>query len=173
MKIRIYHANQDDPKKCTARKLARFELAELVDSPRRLPKGAILLDPYATKSVSREDADAIALSGLAAVDCSWEEAERTFPVARQGLEGRALPYLVAANPVHWGQPVNLSTVEALAATAYICGYPETAEELLSLWKWGPQFLKLNQEPLDAYAACQRSGEVVEVMQEFVPPEREA
>jgi len=29
MKLVIYHANEDDPKKCTARKLARFGFVKL------------------------------------------------------------------------------------------------------------------------------------------------
>jgi pre-rRNA-processing protein TSR3 len=168
VKVTIFHANQDDPRKCTARKMARFGLAELVDSPRRLPRDAVLLDPFADKAVSPEDADTFVLNGVTAVDCSWEQAETVFPMVEKHAEPRALPYLVAANPVHWGQPVNLSTAEAVAATAFICGYPEDAARLMDLWKWGPQFLRLNREPLEAYAACSTSSQVVAVQQEFVP-----
>jgi pre-rRNA-processing protein TSR3 len=168
LKVTIFHANQDDPKKCTARKMARFGLADLVDSPRRVPRGSILLDPFAEKAVSAEDTDAMVLYGLSALDCSWEQAEATFQQARFNTEPRSLPYLVAANPVHYGQPVNLSTAEALAAAAYIVGYKEDAEAIMRLWTWGEQFFALNREPLEAYAACSTSREVVEVMKEFLP-----
>jgi ribosome biogenesis protein Tsr3 len=36
------------------------------------------------------------------------------------------------------------------------GYQEKASELLSIFKWGPSFLSLNREPLEAYALA--SGE---------------
>jgi pre-rRNA-processing protein TSR3 len=167
--ITILHANQDDPKKCTARKMARFDLAELVQSPRQLPHEGVLLDPYADKAFSAEDADAVAVNGIVALDCSWEQAPSTFSLARRHLAPRALPYLVAANPLHFGQPVNLSTAEALAAAAYICGFREDAERIMDLWNWGRRFLELNREPLEAYAECETSAQIVAVMKEFLPP----
>ena len=51
----VYHMDEDDPKKCSAKKLHRLGFVKLEKNIRRLPKHAILLDPFAEKSLSRED----------------------------------------------------------------------------------------------------------------------
>lgn len=43
-RIFIYRLPQDDPRKNTAIKLARFGLVQLVDSIRALPSGSVMLD---------------------------------------------------------------------------------------------------------------------------------
>ncbi len=104
--------------------------------------------------------------GLVALDYSWKctEGARAIPVFG---ESRSLPYLVAANPVNYGTPTKLSTVEALAAALYIAGFPEEAERLLSKFKWGSEFIRLNQKLLDAYAKARNSTEVVETQKKFM------
>lgn len=166
----IFHANEDDPKKCTARKLARMGLAELVDSFRGIPEGSILLDPFADQAVSPADVPEAVTSSLAALDCSWKTAERSFRAVRSRTRPRALPYLVAANPVNFGRPTLLSTLEALAGALFIFGREEQARRLLGAYTWGPRFYEVNREPLTAYAGCATSGEVVREMKSFVPDE---
>jgi len=78
-----------------------------------------------------------------------------------------LPYLIAANPVNYGVPTKLSTVEALSAALYIVGFKEKAEQLLSKFKWGPNFIVLNQEFLEGYARAKDSAEVVELQRGFI------
>ena len=93
-------------------------------------------------------------------------AAQVFELGRLGVS-RALPYLVAANPVNYGSPTKLSTVEALAAALFIAGFVGEAQELLSKFKWGPEFLRLNQTYLNAYAGAKSSAEVVELQGKFM------
>lgn len=166
VRIVIYHAKQDDPKKCTTLKLKRFGLARVVHRVRWLPQGAVVLNPFASKAFSPADRPIIIRNGLAAVDCSWIHANQVFELNTHGAS-RALPYLVAANPVNYGTPTKLSTVEALAAALYIAGFYEEAEGLLSKFKWGHGFIRLNQKYLDAYARAKDSTDVVALQKEFM------
>lgn len=161
----IYHAGQCDPKKCTGRKLARFELASLFDRVSRLPRSAILLDPMAEKALSPADAPE---RGIIVLDCSWEEVEKIFPeLGKLNLEHRALPYLLAGNPVNFGRPFKLNSAEAFAAALYILGYKEQAEKVLSKFNWGHSFLELNREPLEEYSNAKNSTEIVEIQSHYI------
>ena len=163
--------DQCDPAKCTGRKLIRRNLAEGVNTVRGLPRGAVLLDPRAEKALSLEDSRAARARGIVALDCSWKHVEDSY--GRHDLHGlmpgRALPFLLAANPLHYAQPMQLSTMEAFAAALFILGEDRQARELLGSYTWGLQFEALNAEPLAAYAACATSGEVVKVQAEFAGP----
>lgn len=162
MQLHVRYEGDDDPEKCTARKLARFDLAELHRSDRATPYG-IVLNPHAERALSpadREETDR-----LVALDCSWETAEESL-FSMPGVH-RALPFLVAANPINYGRPFELTTVEALAAGLVVLGERAFAEEILSKFRWGHTFLELNDEPLRRYAACEDSTEVVEVQGEYL------
>lgn len=160
MDLHIRYEGDDDPDKCTARRLAKFDLAELHKSHRATPYG-VVLNPHADQALSPADAT----ETLVALDCSWESAGE----ARFSLPGehRALPYLVAANPVNFGRPMQLTTVEAMAAALAIFGEWEQAEEILSKFNWGHTFLELNEEPLRRYSECADSTEVVAIQQEYL------
>ncbi|MHA1769946.1 MAG: DUF367 family protein [Candidatus Thorarchaeota archaeon] len=165
-RILIYHADQCDPKKCTGIRLARMKRATILREMRRIPRGAVILNPVSKTALSPADRPLIERFGLAALDCSWKRAESIFAASRGGAQ-RALPYLLAANPINTYKPLKLSTAEAIAAALYITGLSETAQDLLSVFKWGDAFFALNRELLDAYAACSTSGEVVEVQTEIM------
>jgi pre-rRNA-processing protein TSR3 len=163
--LHLYHANQCDPKKCTGKKLAKFKLAQLHKTPRKLPSGAIFLNPMAQQALSPADNYN---RGIIVLDCSWEEVERIFPMLQKlRLEHRALPYLLAANPVNFGKPFKLGTVEAFAAALYILDHKKQAEDILNKFKWGHTFLELNRELLDAYSKARNSTEVVNIQDEFM------
>ncbi len=163
--LHLYHARQCDPKKCTGKKLARFNLATLHDNPGRLPGGAILLDPFSKQALSPDDD---AGRGIVVLDCSWEEVERVFPVLQKlRLKHRALPYLLAANAVNFGKPFKLSSVEAFAAALYILGEKEQAALILDKFKWGETFLELNREPLERYSKAKDSVEVVRIQEDYL------
>ncbi len=164
MDLHVRHTGEDDPEKCTARKLARFDLAALHHSDGGVPYG-VVLNPHAERALSPADAGT---GHLVALDCSWKHAGE----ARFSLPGdhRGLPFLVAANPVNYGRPFRLTTVEALAAGLYILGEPDRAEAILAKFTWGETFLELNAEPLRRYAACANSTEVVSVQAEYLDAE---
>ncbi len=175
MELHVRYEGDDDPKKCTARKLARFGLASLHRSARATPPG-IVLDPYAERALSPSDTpdDGTGSRGtgvhdrLVALDCSWETAEAE--AFRLSGPHRALPFLVAANPVNYGTPFRLNTVEAFAGALVILGNREQAEELLSKFRWGHTFLELNEEPLRRYAAAADSAAVVAIQEEYLDAE---
>ncbi|HOW15374.1 DUF367 family protein [Methanosarcina sp.] len=161
----LYHAGQCDPKKCTGRKMARFELARLYDKISRLPRSAILLDPMAEKALSPADDPR---KGIIVLDCSWEEVERVFPeLEKLNLEHRALPYMLAGNPVNFGRPFKLNSAEAFSAALYILGHKEQAEKVMSKFNWGHSFLELNREPLEEYSTAKNSTEIVEIQSHYI------
>jgi pre-rRNA-processing protein TSR3 len=162
VQVHVRYEGDDDPEKCTARKLERFEMAALHRTNRETPYG-VVLDPFAEQALS--PADRTVGDVLVALDVSWETAEAEG-VDLAG-EHRALPYLVAANPVNFGRPFRLTTVEALAAALVILGERDHAEDLLAKFTWGETFLELNAEPLRRYADCEDSSEVVAVQQEYL------
>ena len=162
----VYHAKQCDPKKCSTLKLKRHNLVRVVHRYQELPRGAVILDPFTPKALSPADKQRLIKRGLCALDCSWVHAKEVFDVASSWVP-RCLPYLVAANPVNFGKPTKLSTVEALAAALYIVGFSEQAEELLGKFKWGPHFITLNKELLDDYGQAEDSTGVVEVQKQYL------
>ena len=164
--VTVYHAKQCDPKKCSTLKLKRHNLVHVVHRVRELPRGAVLLNPFSPKAFSPEDKTRLTKRGLSALDCSWVHAQEVFGDSSRWVS-RCLPYLVAANPVNFGVPTKLSTVEALAAALYISGFREQAEQLLSKFKWGPQFINLNRALLEGYATAKDSAGVVGIQKQFL------
>jgi len=163
----VYHANEDDPKKCSAKKLAKFGHVKIEENIRKTPHDAILLNPFAEKSLSKEDLKLARKNGLLAVDCSWKNAESSFDYLDKKNHSRALPFVVAANPVNYGKPFKLTTLEAFATSLYIFGDTKRSEKLLDLYKWGPHFLVLNKEPLEDYKKAKTSKEVVKAMKHYI------
>jgi len=167
MKLFVYHANEDDPKKCSAKKLAKFGFVKLETNIRKTPKDVILLNPFAKKSLSKEDLSTARKHGILAVDCSWKHAENSFDFLIKRCRSRALPFVVAVNPVNYGKPLKLSTLEAFATALYILGDAKKAEEMLNLYKWGPNFLVLNKEPLEDYRNAKNSSEIIDAMRQYI------
>ena len=79
-------------------------------------------------------------------------------------------FTVAANPVKFGQACQLSCVEALSAALIILGLRQDADIILSKFKWGHSFLKLNEELLMEYSKCFDGGSVIKVQNEFLKRE---
>lgn len=155
---------QDDPTKCTARKMVNMDLARGVGRKFHASDYTIVLNPFAHRMLSPPDRGAKA---VLVVDCSWNQAQEVF-FRKVGGKHRRLPVLLAANPTNYSRAGMLSSVEAVAATMYILGDVEEAESYLSIYKWGPTFLTLNQEPLEAYRKARTEGKVLKEEREFFP-----
>jgi pre-rRNA-processing protein TSR3 len=157
-----YRDNTCDPRKCSVKKLARSGLVGIVPRIRAIPRSAILLDPTAEQALSPADRPA---RSIAVLDCSWEVLDTS--VIRSFRRRRALPFLLAANPVNFGKPFRLSSLEAFAAALFILGEREQAERILSIYTWGCRFLEVNREPLERYAGAEDSSEVVAIQNEYL------
>lgn len=165
----MWDFGQCDAKRCTGRKLARFNLLKELRVTSGF--GGIVLSPVGTHCVSREDYPLIKQRGLAVVDCSWARLTDVPFVKLRCSAPRLLPWLVAANPVNYGRPCELSCVEALSAALLICGEEETANLLLGKFKWGHAFLSLNKELLKAYSECKDSAEIISVQNSWLSQQR--
>lgn len=166
VKIVVYHAGQCDPKKCTTLKLKRHGLVDVVHKIRFLPKRAVVLNPFSEVAFSPADKTRIEKFGLAALDFSWEHAEKPLTKTVRGTS-RCLPYLIAGNPVNFGSPTKLSTVEALAAALYIAGFKGEAYKLLSIFKWGHTFIEINEDRLESYTKATDSKAIIEMQKKFI------
>lgn len=163
----VYCLNQDDPKKCTARKLQHFGLAKMLKHRFEVPKKAILLNPFVATILTPLDREYIARFGVVSIDCSWKKVKEVFRWKFKGLN-RRLPLLIPANPINYGHIGRLSSLEALAATLYISGFKSYAEEVLSIYKWGKVFLTLNKEPLEDYSKAKSIEEILRLEKEYFP-----
>ncbi|CAN1349167.1 18S rRNA aminocarboxypropyltransferase [Linum perenne] len=135
-------------------------------------RAGIACHPVGTQCVSKEDHSLIQRKGMAVVDCSWARLNDVPFVKLKCPAPRLLPWLVAANPVNYGRPCELSCVEALAAALIICGELETGHLLLSKFKWGHSFLSLNSELLKAYSGCSSGAEVISTQNEWLAQQRQ-
>ena len=160
MKLLVYMLKQDDPKKCTAAKLVRFNLASAV---RRIPRNSLVLNPYSDLPLCKSD-NALADS-ITAIDCSWENVNATF---RQNFSGinRRLPFLLAANPTNYSKLGKLSSAEALAGALSILGFNDLAFALMNKFKWGHTFFELNDELLKEYANAKDLSEIQRIEMEY-------
>ncbi|KAL0891932.1 hypothetical protein ABMA27_015173 [Loxostege sticticalis] len=163
--VSMWDLNHCDPKKCSGRKLARHNLIKNLKLGQRFQ--GLVLSPVGTQCVSPADKDIIEKFGLAVIDCSWAKIDETPFDHMKSNHPRLLPFLVAANPINYGKPYQLSCVEALAAAMFITGHRKEAQFYLSKFSWGHSFLELNSEVLDMYAKCTDSKSVIEAQNTFL------
>jgi pre-rRNA-processing protein TSR3 len=166
MQLFAYDVGKCDPKKCTARKLARAGVIASVKVMRKIPYNTIILIPIVEKALS--PADRKSTNSITVFDCSWDKIA-TFEDTLRKLKRkkRALPYLIAANPTNYGKPFILCSAEAFAAALFIIGEKEQSQNILSKFKWGMEFMRLNEEMLLAYSEAKDSKEVVEMQEDFM------
>ncbi|UIZ28616.1 hypothetical protein KXD40_009305 [Peronospora effusa] len=163
--LRMWDFQQCDAKRCTGRKLCRLGYIKSM-KPGAHFRG-LVLSPAGEQAVSRADLDLVTSSGISVIDCSWAKVqELPYKQLRSGVH-RLLPFLVAANSVNYGRPHKLSCAEAIAATLYIVGLQDEAIQVMDEFSWGAEFLKINADCLQAYAACTNSAEVVEAQNAYL------
>lgn len=163
--VAMWDLNQCDPKKCSGRKLARHGLITNLKLGQRFP--GLVLTPVGVNCVSPADRQIIESSGLAVVDCSWAKLEETPFDRMKTPHPRLLPFLVAANPINYGKPCQLSCVEAIAAAMYIVGHKQEAKWYLNKFSWGHSFLELNDTLLEKYSNCTTSAEILEAQNAYL------
>jgi len=168
--VAMWDLNHCDPKRCSGRKLSKLNLISELRLGQRF--SGLCLSPMGVSCVSPSDKDVVSAHGVSVIDCSWARIEETPFNKMKSSHPRLLPYLVAANPVNYGKPSKLNCVEALAAAFYITGFPEVARHYLGKFGWGPTFIEINKELLDAYSACKNASEVVDAQNKFLERFRE-
>ena len=134
-----YRDNSCDPRKCTVKKLERAGFLRIVKKISQIPRNTLLLDPTAEQALSPADRN---VKSITALDCSWEVLD-TGAVSSWRIR-RALPFLMAANPVNFGKPCKLTSIEAIAAALYILGEQERAAQILGCVSWGSGFWRLTR-----------------------------
>lgn len=164
-KAACWDLNHCDPKRCSGKKLIRLGLMRDLHVGQR--HNGVIITPNGKHTISPADRELMDQYGAAVVECSWA---RTGEVQWSKVGGkceRLLPYLVAANTVNYGKPFRLNCVEALAASFYICGHPDWAEQVLRPFNYGQSFLDINQKVLRKYAACADEDEVKKTEAEWM------
>ncbi|NWG08975.1 MAG: DUF367 family protein [Nitrososphaerales archaeon] len=164
LRLYAYLMRQDDRRKCAAAKLCRLGLVQPIFQKRAIPRRGITLNPKASNVFSPEDKPRLSY-GLVVIDCSWKRIDETFARGFGGLN-RRLPLLLAANPINYGKISMLSSAEALAATLYIADHVNESRRLMSFFKWGPNFLVLNENPLEDYRIAKSPEEITKIEREY-------
>ncbi|KAI1302910.1 hypothetical protein F5Y03DRAFT_360328 [Xylaria venustula] len=151
-KAACWDLNHCDPKRCSGKKLIRLGLMRDLHLGQR--HNGVIITPNGKHTLSPADRELMDQYGAAVVECSWARTQEVQWNKVGGKCERLLPYLVAANTVNYGKPYRLNCVEALAASFYICGHPDWAEQVLRPFNYGESFLAINSKLLKKYAACE-------------------
>ena len=163
MHLNVFMLKQDDPRKCSAAKLVKFNLAKPVT---RTTSRTLILNPFSNKILLKSDKKLV--HSITGIDCSWNLAVPAFQKPFSGIS-RKLPPLLAGNPINYSKLNKLATVEALAAAVYILGESDLAHTLLQKFKWGTTFFELNKNLLQDYSKAQSESEILEICNEYQLP----
>ena len=160
MKLYVLRFNQDDPKKCTAAKLVKFNIARDI---RNTNKKNLVLDPFADKTLIPKDKSLF--NSIVGIDCSWNQTDNAFSKKFTGIK-RKLPPLLAGNSVNYSKLNKLTTAEAISAALFILGFEKNALDLLDKFKWGHTFYELNQNLLEEYSKLNSEDQLENILKEY-------
>ncbi len=155
VKVLFVDFSMDDPRKATMRKLERFRLARRIRAD--AIRGAVTLTPFAGTYLKRSDLDLCLRNGVCVLEASWNRIEEVRMISARNA--RKLPLLLPVNPVNYGKPGKLSSVEAAASALAILGVVKEADLLLSKFSWAQTFLETNRLPLGEYGKAMTDEEM--------------
>mmetsp|Transcript_4127 Transcript_4127/g.13804 ORF Transcript_4127/g.13804 Transcript_4127/m.13804 type:complete len:348 (+) Transcript_4127:85-1128(+) len=163
----MWEFRQTDARRDTGSKLKRHGIVSELRLNQRWR--GVVMSSNGARTISPADREVVGCGGVACVNCSWAKVDGEVPFSKMKSVGgeRLLPFLLAANPTKYGQPMVLSSAEAFAAALYICGYARAARSLMAKFKWGRSFWAMNGELLERYAACGSAEEVIAVQEEVM------
>ncbi len=160
-RVYVIRHNEDSPKHSTAMKLVRLGLAYRISTRTFFRRKAVVLDPFSSTVLMRDDE---CLYSIIVVDRSWKRLvkDRVIPSPRGRIIRRRLPCAFAANPINYAKPWILSSAEAVALALFILGCREQALSILSKFKWGPEFLRLNKDIIYLYVNAKSRDDIYEI-----------
>ncbi len=158
IRILVYRIDEDSPKHSTAMKIVRLGYAKKIHvRQKKFHYPTLVLEP--TSSIPLAPVDNY--YNILVIDRSWKKffEKRNNPSFSGNILYRRLPFLIAANPINYGKPYILSSVEAIAASLIISGCKELAFAILRNFKWGEEFIKINRKYLEKYTRARSHEEV--------------
>lgn len=161
-KLFYVYLGQDDPRKSTMRKLERFGLVKKIDIKRA--SATLILTPFSETYITAGDRDIIMKRGVSVIDGSWNLISTISDI--RSRFGRNLPLIVPVNPVNYGKPGKLSSVEAMCAALFMTGFQMEANAIISKFSWGQNFIPTNKALLEEYANCSSQQEIREVQDAY-------
>ncbi|RVD92734.1 hypothetical protein TUBRATIS_007500 [Tubulinosema ratisbonensis] len=160
----VLEFSQCNPKRCSAQKLIHENKCIKTKTLKNF--SGIILNPLATKYLSKEDIPKIQKSGLAVIDCSWAHMSEIKHLWNE-RSLRKLPFMVSVNPVNYGKPYKLNCVEAFGAALFITGFEDEIDDLFCSFNYYNEFFKINEEVFDEYKCCMSSDEIVVKEREYL------
>ena len=171
--------------RCSGTRMLKLNLAKNISKFSRDIRASIILSPFAKTLLSGKDRQIGLEYGITVIDASWNKlSEEHDPrkVLRKNVKtnslqsrdkkqissifsrknARVLPYLVAVNPVNYGKPTKLNTVEAAASALWLLGERSQASEILRPFNYRNEFFKVNQFRLERYSKAENSQEILEI-----------
>jgi len=158
IRILVYRIEEDSPKHSTAKKIIRLGYAKKIRiRQKKFHYPTLVLEPTSTIPLAPIDK----YYNILVIDRSWKKffEKRNNPIFLGNIMYRRLPFLIAANPINYGKPYILSSVEAIAASLIISGCKERAIAILRNFKWGEEFIKINKKYFEKYTQARSHEEV--------------